>query len=259
MTATSAAPSKSVELGRLANLRDLGGGSGHGGMRVRRGQLFRSAMLDAEDAALLEALRSLGLRTIFDFRSDGERSRVPTPWEATGCAEYWCRLGASTTGNLGEILARPTTHPAEVRDEMFRIYRVILAAQAPSFQALFGKLAAGATPLLFHCSVGKDRTGVAAALVLGALGVSREAVLEDYLQTRAFDFRGSGWMRRSAHLAGLPQAVIEPMLAADPAYLQTTFDELDNSYGSLEGYLADALEIGPSQLAAIRAHLLEPA
>lgn len=248
-----------IDLGPLANLRDLGGAVGHGGRRVRRGRVFRSAMLDPEDGVLVEQLRRLGLRTIVDLRSDGERSRIPTPWEAIGCADYWCRLNATTTGNLGEILARPNTRPAEVREEMFRIYRKILAAQAASYQALFAKLAAGSTPLLFHCSVGKDRTGAAAALILGALGVPREAVLEDYLQTRAFDFRRSGGMRGSAHLKGLPDEVLAPMLAADPAYLQTMFDELDATYGSLEGYLVEALNVGPADLEQIRSHLLEPA
>ena len=68
----------------------------------------------------------------------------------------------------------------------------------PAYRALFGAIRAGQTPILFHCTAGKDRTGVAAALILKALGVSREDIVEDYLLTNA----GAGGTARSAGAAG---------------------------------------------------------
>lgn len=251
-------------LGRSANLRDLGGLPTADARRVRGGKLFRSAMLDIGDAAVLDDLRSLGITTIVDLRSDGERNRFPTPWEAIGCADYWFHKHVSEKGNLALLLAENSTGTADqVRHEMFSLYRNMPHTHARSYRALFDKLVEGQTPLLFHCMAGKDRTGVAAALVLSALSVSRETILREYMLTEAFDLWAAPWMQtqfaKGFAIARAPQHLVQPVLATDPSYLQSFFDEVDGRYGSVEAYLRDVLMLEDGQLRQLRENLLETA
>ena len=252
----------SVELRALANLRDLGGMPSAHAMCVRRGHIYRSAMLDAGDAALVERLRGLGLASIVDLRADGERRRFPTPWKAIGCTDYWCREHVSGAGNLEQLLAEPSARrAAAIRDEMIALYRTMPVVQESSYRVLFRKLAEARTPMLFHCAAGKDRTGVAAALILSALDVPGEVILQDYLETNAFDLRGSVWARTacSPHsaLANAPDDVLEPLFAADSVYLEAMFEELNKRFGSTEGYLRSLLRIDEAYLTNIRNNLLE--
>jgi len=253
----------SDKLREFANLRDLGGLAATGSMRVRSGQVYRSAILNVAHDEHLDALKALGLKTIIDFRADGERLHAPTPWEEIGCTDYWCREYVSQAGNLARLFATdaPRTR-ASMREAMIKTYRATPMVHAPSYRVLFERLTTAKTPLLFHCAAGKDRTGVAAALILGALGVSREDIVQDYLQTNAFDLLENLKILGSpanAVFFAAPTEIMEPLLAADADYLEATFDELDKSFGSTENYLSNVLGLDAPQLQQLRAHLLEPA
>lgn len=252
-----------VDLAQAVNLRDIGGITAADGTAiVRRGQLYRCAMPNVQDAELIAGLKGLGLRAVIDLRSDGERRKLPAPWSAMG-SEYWFHENASASGNLTQLLA-PSAEPdpVAVRNEMVELYRHLPRSHALSYRTLFQKLAEGDTPLLFHCSAGKDRTGVAAALLLAMLGVSRDDILRDYLATNNFDLRNCFWLRStdldmSLH-DGPRAAAIAPILSADPDFLAAMFDEMDTGFGSLEAYVAEVLGIDEAMIERIRSHLLQP-
>jgi protein-tyrosine phosphatase len=250
-------------LNGLANFRDLGGSPAAEAMGVRRGRVYRSAMLDPADPILIKQLRLLSLNTIVDLRANGERRDFPTPWKEIGCSDYWFHDHLSGTGNLDRLLEKPSADgAAALREGMIAMYRAMPMAQERSYRTLFTKLAAAQTPLLFHCAAGKDRTGVAAALVLAALNVPRDLILEDYLRTNAFDLRATVWAQASSSHPTLQNAsddLLRPLLAADVAYLDAMFDELNSNFGSVENYLRRALGIGGHELDQIHQHLLEPA
>jgi protein-tyrosine phosphatase len=133
-------------------------------------------------------------------------------------------------------------------------YRQMPTAYAPEFKAVFQQLLEDRAPLLFHCTAGKDRSGLAAALILTALGVPRAEVLSDYELTNRYldlaDLQRAG--PNTAFLMRLPPDVAHVFLAADPAYLEAAFQVIDQNYGSVDVYLADALSIGPAQKAKLR-------
>lgn len=150
--------------------------------------------------------------------------------------------------------------PAAMRDAMIRVYQAIPADHAPSYRVMFDRLLGGLVPLLFNCAAGKDRTGVGAALILHALDVPRETIVEDYLLTnRHADF--SRYLTgRSNAMVSLPlraPEVIAPLFAADADYLAAMFETVDRDFGGMDAYLADTLGVDAAVRAELRALLVE--
>ncbi len=123
----------------------------------------------------------------------------------------------------------------------------------------------GAT--IVHCMAGKDRTGVAIALVLAALGVRREAIIEDYVLTNsAVDLRaqllgrqatGAGLATSGDSLLALSPTALEAVLAARPEYLSASLQSIEARCGSIAGYLRDELAVAEQTLQQLRASLTE--
>nr|WP_227463689.1 tyrosine-protein phosphatase [Nocardioides lijunqiniae] len=246
------------ELVRLAsadNFRDVAG-SGYAtadGGTLRRGVLFRSNELTLTDEDA-DALSRLGITAIFDLRDGHEVEAHP---DAPVPGADWRHV---------EVKGIPmdTVTTLESREQglavMREVYRGFVQKDGgrAAFSTLLREIAAGEAPQLFHCTAGKDRTGWASALLLHVAGVDRATVLEDYLLTNTISSatraKYLGMVRE--HLGEEKVDVYETVMVADAGYLQEAYDAADATYGSLDGYLADGLGLGPDTLAALRARLV---
>lgn len=222
------------------NLRDMGGYAAADGRRVKSRMLYRSGLMSLLTPADERHLADLGITTVCDLRRGGERRRDPTRWCEPAGVHYWARDYDESSGVLSELLRGGISSAHAMRSAMLSLYPEILVDHAPSYRFLFERLIDGHVPLLFNCSAGKDRTGVAAALILSALGVSRDTIIEDYLLTnRHADFsrmtHGADGARR---FGSADEAVTRPLFAADADYLAAAFDSLDRDHGGLDAYLA---------------------
>ena len=114
--------------------------------------------------------------------------------------------------------------------------------------------------LVFHCSAGKDRTGIATALLLYALGVDEKVIMDDYLASNYYrrqeNERSAGFMAKAM---GLDTATARTMLSVKAVYLESTFSAIRASYGSIDNYLEKALGLTADRLQAIRAKYLKSA
>ena len=254
------------------NFRDLGGYPAAGGRTVKWGRVFRSGMMANLTGADYDYLSALGIRVVCDFRSSTERAAEPTRWQATPAIDYrtWDSADDDNTGGLGlsTLLSQPGATPEQVAAAMTDNYPNIAEEHKEKYREVFHRLAAGELPLAFNCSAGKDRAGTAAALILSALGVPREVVVQDYaLSERVVDYEaalvGGDGARDDPDrapnglLAGRPTELIRPLLRSDPAYIRSTFAYLDETYGGVMGYIRTELEIDDTELAGMRAALLE--
>jgi protein-tyrosine phosphatase len=241
------------------NFRDVGGYPAADGRNTAWGMVYRSgtmAELSDSDHALLARL---GLRTICDFRSSGERNRQPSRLPDPAGFEIWSRDYETSTADLVDALTRPDATATGSRALMIEMYRDLAYEQVPGYRALFERLASGALPILFHCAAGKDRTGIAAALLLDMLGVPRDVVVEDYVLTDRFFDRGCALVRSDPwadRLGGIDQAVWAPIMRADPAYIATMFETIEARHGSAEGFIRDELGLDETAIRAIRTRLL---
>ncbi|MFT4200244.1 tyrosine-protein phosphatase [Gordonia sp. (in: high G+C Gram-positive bacteria)] len=255
----------------LANFRDLGHWVGVDGKAVRPGTLYRAndfVGITDEDRA---GLAGLGLKTLVDLRTETERSGAPDP-AFPGTTEVVLDVLAGTTtmampANLGKVLADPEVvnrMSEELSIErahamMSATYREFITLESANraFGTFFRELVAGdLTPVLFHCTTGKDRTGWTAATFLTLMGVDRDDVYRDYLLTneRLLPALQPVFDRFAA--AGGDPALLRPLLGVESLYLDAAFDEVTTSYGSLERYVDEALGIDGAAQEALREKFL---
>lgn len=250
------APQRRTLLEGASNFRDLGGYEGADGRTVKWRQLYRSNSLAALTDADLEHISGLGIRLICDLRREEESVEAPTRLPSAN-APLILQLPVGpqrSDSKLYEYLWSGEASEAELRDVMKHIYREFAIKFAPQYAEFMGRVArADQLPLLFHCAAGKDRTGFAAAVILEALGVPRETILEDYALTNEYTRRNL--------IDKYPQLkspeLFHVMMAANPDYLLASFEAVDESYGSFDRYLTDALGVTPKVREDLRALLLE--
>jgi len=248
-----------VEGGR--NFRDVGDYATADGHVVRRGLLYRSGSLGSLTLAGQQRVAGLGIASIIDLRTTDERRRDPSNWLAVSGLGYWKRDYAMSMGDLGKVFGDlAKLGPDQLRSEIGTGYRSMAKEQAPAYRELFARLVAGKGPVVVNCSAGKDRTGIATALVLTALGVPYETVRQDYLLSNGAP--GMGTLAQSFGGPGSPMAALSPevaqlLLGVDGSWLDAAFDQMRLDHGSVEGYLRDELGVGPRELARLRKRMLD--
>ncbi len=171
---------KQHPVGKLANFRDLGSiESAHG--PIRRGQVFRSDDLSQIDQAEAERLVDLGLSLVIDLRSSDEVELVgrgPLEGYEVGYANIPLLSSESSGIQTEELLDR------EFTSEMLgQWYAAVFLDGVTKINTGLEMIANSKGPVLFHCAVGKDRTGIFAASLLSVLGVKRSSIVRDYSQT----------------------------------------------------------------------------
>ncbi|CAG6398410.1 tyrosine-protein phosphatase [Streptomyces cocklensis] len=244
-----------------SNFRDLGGYRVRGGGRTRWGMVFRADAPDRLTAADLAAIGQLGLRVAYDLRTDDERSTAPSALPAAVRSELLAIGGdAARTSPLGELF-RSGRAGAVPDDFLQRVYLDMAEQDAPALgRVLTGLAAPDGVPAVIHCTAGKDRTGLAAALLLSVLGADDATVLDDYALSRIYfsERRMARLLPRLAEL-GLDQERYHAVFGAPRHAMATTLDTLRERYGSLEAYLTGPGGVTPGTLAALRARLVAPA
>jgi protein-tyrosine phosphatase len=240
------------------NFRDLGGYPADDGRHVRWGLLYRSGSLAGLTPGSHTRLTAMGVRGVCDLRSTSERNNEPFGWcEAAGLS-YWSRDYETSFGELRTLMASSLSSADAARRAMIAGYERLPYEQAPAYRELFRRLACGEVPLVFNCSAGKDRAGTAAALILSALGVARDLVVEDYTLTdKVVDLQRVLVNRRSTTLAQQPAGVINAILSADPEYIRVALAAITANSGSLQAYLQQELGVGSPELERIRNSLLQ--
>ena len=236
-----------------SNFRDLGGYPGHDGRPLRWRRLFRSDHLGELTAADRETLRTLGVTRSFDFR--GTQERAAQPYEVPGLRQHSLAIEPTVAQNMAALVGAGLPLSAErMAGLMEELYRRLVDEEAERFAEWFGHLLDDDTPLVFHCTAGKDRTGVAAALLLLALGVPREVVEHDYLYTNRVYRRP-----KSTSLAGtVPEDALAVLWGVQPRFLNAALDLIDAEHGGVDRYLTQRMRLDDAARARLAQQYLEP-
>lgn len=255
------------------NFRDLGGYPTEDERTVKWGRLYRSGAMSKLTKPDFRYLADVGIRVVCDLRCNEERADEPADWSALPGIDYrtwdYSRHDRYEDGSsLTSELRQEGMTPAGVAAIMKRTYQHYMTQHSDKYRHLFQRLAEGAVPLVFNCSAGKDRTGVAAALVLSVLGVPRRVVVQDYaLSEKVVDFEaelGRGDKRREPRqdelfdwVSEAPIELVRPLLRSEPGYIESALSYIDETYGSVIDYVRTVLEIGERELTRVRGILLE--
>jgi protein-tyrosine phosphatase len=229
-----------IRLEGAVNFRDIGGYPAVQGRRVRWRRIFRSdslSKLTDDDHAQLAAL---GVRTLVDFRLDSERRELPNRLAASNDITT-VEIGFMAEGVLEMLrgVSRGTVSRAQIEQTFIEQYRRFVTDHSLEFAAALAyALDERNLPLLMHCTSGKDRTGFAISALLLALGTPRESIIEDYALTNSY-------MRDISQFfsASTPPELLQFVMTARPNYLQAAFHQMQQSFGSVDGYLARALDL----------------
>ena len=248
-TGSPVAPDRHKIVAGTYNLRDTGGYEAGAG-QTRWGKLFRSDALHKLTDDSRGILTSLGVSLVIDLRDDSELLSAPSRLDGTDITIVHTPIYTSTP-HLGSL--------AEVT--LAGLYRVMVTEYGGNLARAVGLIArSGSTPVLVHCTAGKDRTGLVIALALLAAGVDRDQVIADYAATES-NLRGEwavGMLARMAE-SGYPIGpdIEQIVTASPPELLADILDTIERDHGSVGAYLIDnGLE--PDDLDLLRTALVEP-
>ena len=265
----------------LHNVRDLGGMRTEEGRILAMGKLYRSDQLFSATQADLETLGAMGIRIVVDFRSEIERDEKPDP-ELDSAANLHLpiikdvRAGItrdeqSNRGIMKMILSGKGADLAIIDGYMANMYREFVMDPYANEQyahfvdAVIEALQAGGSAM-WHCTAGKDRAGFATAILLEALGVARDDIMADYLQTNeclagvtaqlvgmlSSQALASGGMQLDEQMLATIKTALDHFFRADEAFLAGAYAAAEERFGSFDAFLAQGLGIDEAKREELR-------
>ncbi len=247
------------------NFRDLGGYTTSDGQAVKWGMLYRSDTLSDLSADDQRYLERLNIQRIIDFRFPAEIADAPDKLSPQlqqryvsmpigfNSGDYNRLVKKILSGDTKDLNLEHTLEEANVR---------FVRESTPVLRTwLHGLVETDSGAQVFHCTAGKDRTGLAAAVFLLSLGVPKDQVMQDYLASNAYLQQKTikaVWKMRIFSLGRADVDGVMPVLEVRQRYLQAAFDTMQNDYGSIDNYLRDGLGVDEAFRAQLRARYLEP-
>ncbi len=243
---------REVKLQGAVNFRDIGGYKTKNDKKVKLGLLYRSAALNTLTDEDLSKVASLHIKYDFDFRGPYEVKTAPDKIPV-GTLRISLPAGSE---NVGDSNYMKNMSKYMKSDSFLISFYNVLTPFKDRYMPLFDSLISNknANPILFHCTAGKDRTGIAAALILYALGVDEEIIFNDYEATNYY--RRNENAKAIAQMTkyyGLDEKTASSMMSAKKEYIQSTFTTIKAQYGTIDNYLEKVMGLNDKKIKQLRA------
>nr|WP_258021376.1 tyrosine-protein phosphatase [Streptomyces anatolicus] len=253
-----------IPLQGAVNVRDVGGYRTYDGERVRHGQVYRADALGKLTDADLGTLSRLGLTKVIDFRVPAEvrydgpdrlpAGLAPTSRPITDNGLFTQLLTA--IGSRDPVRQEEMLGGGRAAAFMREVYRTFVTddTNRAQFAATLRDIADSRSPLLYHCTAGKDRTGWTTYLLLRLVGVPDRTAVGDYLASNTYRAAHDAKLREALRQSGMmrnPDLII-PLQEVRTDYLDTALAEATERYGGLHGYLAKGLGLDPATILKLR-------
>ena len=245
--------SQLVIFDQLRNTRDLGGMKTQDGRRIVQGKLFRSGHLNSLSKSDTDKLAQIA-PVIIDFRTDAERKEQPDQ-EIPGTESVHIPIVDDLTagisreqGSLMEMFRRFILKPDAAKKYMCDLYRAFVSDNAVRKYAGFVNilLKEKNKAVLWHCTAGKDRAGIASVIVEEMLGIPRDIIISDYLKTNEYieqDNRAlTGFVKEKCGTDD-PKAdeSLRYLFGAEKEYIEAYYQAINEKYGCMDGFIRDGL------------------
>lgn len=218
------------------NFRDMGGFKTIDGKNLKWGKLFRSNEMKLLTDSDMDYLSSIPLTSIVDFRSENEANKAPDRIPSSVLYTYSYFINPTILNGIDSLFYLPESYLDSLMIDM-SLSLVMDQESIERYKNFFSLLQNEENiPLIFHCTAGKDRTGIAAALILYTLGVDENTIMEDYLASNIY--LADSYEEK---LAEFPNAF--PFLGVKQEFLQAVIQQLKDDYNTVENYLEEVLEV----------------
>jgi protein-tyrosine phosphatase len=229
------------------NFRDLGGIAANDGKNIAPGLLFRSGDLHSITDADVKTLERLDLKLIIDFRSPREYDKRPNR-EIPGVRETIHIPIHDAPRDLAATYVEENNE-AGLQKLLITEYERIILHYTSEYRLFLHEVAQNPNvPLVFQCSAGKDRTGLATIFLLTALGVEMKEILKDYYLTNIFAQAHAREIIGILNNDGHNGELMRPLLEVRQEYLDAAFSAINTNFGSLEKYVFGELNAEPEVL-----------
>ena len=263
-------PGAEIVFEGTCNFRELGGYRAADGRHVRRGLLYRGCSLDTlQSPADRTKLESLHLREILDLRSAGEAARQPDVAVSGAHYQRICGMRYAdgsemdfSPAGIQRIAAEKAAYEAKAGHPVHDFYWFTdlykqMPFGNPAYHELFRLLEEHRVPLLFHCTCGKDRTGILAALILGVCGASTEDIAADYSVSQLYLRPMYRWMRENIPDFAA-RAENAPFFSTAGENILAVCEHLEREYGGAVRFLREC-GAGADTLDALRRRMIKKA
>lgn len=257
----------------VANTRDLGGITMPDGKKIRKGLLLRGGDLaKASDGAIRTLNESYGVCKVFDFRTKGEVSHKPDR-EVPGAANLWLPTIDENTGEVTETLGSVDFRHLEdwlvknaMRPEVQKFATTMYTSAVVNeytqlqYAAFLQQVVSAGGAVYWHCSQGKDRTGLGAAFILTALGADRKTIVEEFALSNVFYSDAIRVMKEAVLAIGGDDAaleVIQTFIGVNVKYFEDALDLIEANWVSLPHYVEEVLMLSKEDAAALKDRCLE--
>ena len=249
-----------VKLEGAYNFRDLGGYRSADGRRTRWGKIYRSDSLTRLTENDLTVLKQIGIRWVCDLRAPAEVKKRPDHLPEDGSIDY-INLPI-VSGNFDTVTAHEKIVKGDIdwlnEDYMIKGYLYTIDNYASTWATFFEHLAASASyPLVFHCTGGKDRAGTGAALILLALGVSEETIIDDHGLSNIFLADIMPKLYNYFSSFGIAKENLHPYLTASRAAIVKLLEHIRITYGSAVDYLTNRAGVSMETIKSLKKRLLQ--
>ena len=251
-----------LEFEGIENARDLGGIPVSGGGRIAPGRLIRSGHLAVmTEADALRLVDELGVHTVIDLRTDDEIAGKPDRLDMLDDVEFIqipildiAQFGVTHEGGklrgAWKLIRTVKRHPERILMDVYA--KMVLDDEGRQGFSRFIEVLLDAREgaVLWHCSSGKDRAGLATALLLAAFGADRSEIMADYLASNGHMGNAGEGVRNTLaayHLEEKLEVSIRVLSSADERFLNAALDAIDREFGGMEGYLEKALGLEEAQ------------